>query len=158
MALCAALVALVGAAPWARAQAEPAPAEAEPAPLPPPPPPLDLRLGPAWHLAVAAHFDVLFDDGPATVPMLGYGGGVQATRALLPVGRARFGVGADFAYERFARRAQLDPSTPHLAHATFAALLVLDALLGRLRPWLAVGGGFSVADYEEPMTATSRGV
>jgi hypothetical protein len=35
---------------------------------------------------------------------------------------------------------------------TFAALLVLDGIFGRLRPWITAGAGLSVAEYRKPAT------
>jgi hypothetical protein len=108
---------------------------------------------PKWHVAVAPHLNFLFGD--TGLPLVGYGGGVQITRALLPIGRARFGVGADFAYDRFShdiKTSSTTSGTQFLAHATFAALLVVDGIAGRVRPWVALGGGLSVANYESPMS------
>jgi hypothetical protein len=41
-----------------------------------------------------------------------------------------------------------------VAHATFAVRAVLDGIFGRLRPWLALGGGLSVADYQAPVSTS----
>jgi hypothetical protein len=59
----------------------------------------------------------------------------------------RLGVGADFAYQRIPHA-----SDEFLSHTTFAALLVLDGIFGRLRPWLAAGAGLSIAEYHRPAT------
>jgi hypothetical protein len=129
----------------ARAQAEPAP----PGYVPPgkrepePPPPSPLR----WHIAANARLAVPLGTTPPNLAPVGYGGGVQVTRALVDVGRMRFGIGGDFAYQRVPHA-----SDEFLAHTTFAALAVLDGIYGRLRPWLAAGVGLSVAQYRKPAT------
>jgi hypothetical protein len=104
---------------------------------------------PKWHIAVAPHFNVLLAEPLKGLPRYGYGAGVQVTRALVPIGRARFGVGADFAYDRFSFE-DVGTKAEYVSHATFAAMLVLDGISGRFRPWLALGGGFSVATYLGP--------
>jgi hypothetical protein len=146
------LLLLLPSLAWA--QAEPAPESYRPPRQPGMPQPgeaqqrqADAAL-PKWHIAVAPHLNFLAGDGPPKLPLLGYGGGVQVTRALLPLGRARFGVGADFAYDRFSH--EHDGGNEFVAHATFAGLLVVDGIAGRIRPWLALGGGFSVANYQAP--------
>jgi hypothetical protein len=141
------------------AQAEPAPESYRPPRQPGMPQPheaqqreADSKL-PKWHIAVAPHLNFLFGD--TGLPLIGYGGGVQVTRALLPLGRGRFGLGADFAYDRFShdlKTTAFSSSSQFVAHATFAAMLVVDGIAGRVRPWIALGGGFSVANYESPMS------
>jgi len=107
---------------------------------------------PRWRIAVAPRLVIRLGDAPAGTARIGLGGGVQVHRALLALGRVlRFGVGFDFAYDRVFR--SVDLGTQQLAHATFAAVLVLDALVGpqeRLRPFVAVGGGLSVGSYQDP--------
>jgi hypothetical protein len=91
-------------------------------------------------------------DAPAGLTV-GYGGGVRLHAALLPLGPLRFGVGVQFAYDRLSRDkpgASVTSTTQALSHATFAALAILDGLFGRLRPWVGIGGGFSVAGYDDP--------
>lgn len=130
--------------------AEPAWPEPNGAPLPPPGEP-----PPKWRLAVAPRLGVLLAQGPSGLPQIGYGAGVSAARALVPLGRLRFGVGLDVAYDRFYRdKPAPDAGTQFLSHATFAAVALLDAVAGRFRPFLGVGGGLSVAAYEDP---SSRG-
>jgi hypothetical protein len=140
----------------ALAQAEPAPESYRPPRRPGMPQPEEPASRkeqaslPRWHIAVAPHLDFLVGDPPKGLPLIGYGGGVQLTRALVPLGgRARFGVGGDFAYDRFPHEGEF------VAHATFAAVAVLDAIVGRVRPWVAIGGGFSVANFESPPAAVS---
>jgi opacity protein-like surface antigen len=127
----------------ALAQAEPAPEGYVPPgkrePEAPPPSPLK------WHISVNARLAVPLATVPPDLAPVGYGGGVQVTRALLDIGRMRLGVGADFAYQRIP-----DSTVEFLAHTTFAALVVLDGIFGRVRPWLAAGAGLSVATYEKP--------
>lgn len=134
---------LVPTLAWA--QAEPAPPEYVPPgrhePEPPPPSPLK------WHLAANARLAVPLGPTPPDLAAVGWGGGVQLTRALIDLGRMRFGVGGDFAYERIQHS-----SDEFLSHMTFAALLVLDGIFGRVRPWVTAGAGISVAEYRKPAT------
>lgn len=138
------------------AQAEPAPPDYIPPSKrgqPPPPtytpprPPEDGNV-PKWNASVKPRMVVTLAEGPPGLPRIGYGGGVAFGRALLPLGRARFGVGAAFAYDRVSREGDRG-GTQALAHASFAFLLQLDAILGRFRPFFTVGGGFSVGIYED---------
>jgi hypothetical protein len=158
----AATALLLATARLAFAQAEPAPEGYVPphrrgAP-PVEPGPRETPSGlPKWHISVAPHLNVLLSDGPAGLPTLGYGGGVQVTRALLPLGRGRFGVGFDFAYDRFSH-ALASGGTQLDAHALFALMAIVDGIAGRVRPWLGVGGGLSVVNYENPTpTAVNPG-
>ena len=69
--------------------------------------------------------------------------------------------GADFAYDRFShdkKTGMFSSDTEFVAHATFAALLVVDGIIGRIRPWAAVGGGFSVANYESPAVGAQMAI
>ena len=146
------------------AQAEPAPEDYVPPykrGLPPeranePEGPAQLpQTVPKWHIAVAPRMVVRLGDAPPGLPTIGLGGGVQVARALWPLGRTlRFGVGFDFAYDRlFHDKAAPATGTQFLSHATFAAVAIVDALVGkdgRVRPYLGVGGGLSVAAYEDP--------
>ena len=139
------LACVVTAPALARAQAEPAPPEYVPPgrhePEPPPPSPLK------WHLAANARLAVPLGSTPPDLAPVGWGGGVQLTRALIDLGRMRFGVGGDFAYQRIQHS-----SDEFLSHMTFAALLVLDGIFGRVRPWVTAGAGISVAEYRKPAT------
>ena len=155
-----ALVALAWlAAPrGAWAQAEPAPEDY----VPPrerkhEPRPVKLEwkaLPQRFELAVSAR--LTFDLAQAAgLPTLGYGGGVRFHAALLKLGPVRLGLGAQFAYDKFARDKPsaivlYQSTTQQASHATFAAVVVLDALLWRLRPFVAAGGGFSVSSYFDP--------
>lgn len=129
----------------ARAQAEPAPPEYVPPgqrePEPPPPSPYK------WHLAANARLVVPLGATPPNLASVGWGGGVQLTRALVDLGRMRFGVGGDFGYQRIPHA-----SDEYLSHMTFAALAVLDGIFGRVRPWITAGAGLSVAAYRKPAT------
>ena len=86
----------VPALAWA--QAEPAPPGYVPPgqhePEPPPPSPC------SWHIAVNARLAVPLGTIPPNLAPVGYGGGIQITRALIDFGRMRLGVGTDFAYQR----------------------------------------------------------
>jgi hypothetical protein len=79
---------------------------------------------------------------------------VQLSRALVDLGRLRFGLGASFAYHRVQH--DIKTTIPFgdvqqfAAHMTFAGLLVLDGIFGRLHPWLGAGAGVSVAQYNLP--------
>jgi hypothetical protein len=144
------VVALVPSLAWA--QAEPAPEDYVPPgrtkPLPPPPPPESPQgpeAPPKWHVAIAPHLTVRFGSAPMNIPTIGYGAGVSFVRALVPfAGAARFGIGADFTYDRFPGDATW------VAHAGFVGMLVVDALVGpqkRIRPWAGAGAGISAAQY-----------
>ncbi|HEY2743434.1 MAG TPA: hypothetical protein VGL86_02385 [Polyangia bacterium] len=140
------LVCLMALAPAvARAQAEPAPEGYVPPghgePEAPPPSPYK------WHIAAEARLAVPLGKTPSDLAPVGYGGGVQLTRALLEVGRMRLGVGGDFAYQRIPHS-----TDEFLSHMTFAALVVLDGIFGRVRPWISAGAGLSVAEYRKPAT------
>jgi hypothetical protein len=139
------------------AQAEPAPPGYVPpghAPEPPPPSPLK------WHIAVDARLAVPLGARPPSLPPVGWGAGVQLTRALVDVGRMRIGVGADFAYQRVQHdkdtKIPFGATQQWLSHMTFAGLAVLDGIFDRLRPWLVLGGGLSVAQYTDPATDMSQ--
>ncbi len=140
-----ALAALTLAPAVARAQAEPAPEGYVPPghtePEAPPPSPYK------WHIAADARLAVPLGKTPPDLAPVGYGGGVQLTRALLDVGRMRLGVGGDFAYQRIPHS-----TDEFLSQMTFAAVLVLDGIFGRLRPWITAGAGLSVAEYRKPAT------
>jgi len=143
------LACLLFAPALARAQAEPAPEGYVPPghhePEAPPPSPLK------WRIAADGRVPVALRE-PTGLPTSGWGAGAQVTRSLIDVGRIRFGVGVDFGYARFENDLvvrQPDQSL-HLAHMTFAALFVFDAIVGRVRPWLAAGAGLSAAWYFQP--------
>jgi hypothetical protein len=152
------VIGLVLAPALARAQAEPAPPGYVPPgkhePEPPPPSPLK------WHVAVDARLAVPLAGGPTGLPPVGWGAGVALSRALVDFGRLRLGVGADFAYQRVQHDKETSipfgPTQQFLSHMTFAALFVVDGILGRLRPWLAAGAGLSVAQYRDPPTDVSQ--
>jgi hypothetical protein len=144
------------------AQAEPAPPEYRPPNRPGVPQPTRVpepeRPEPKWHISVAPHLAVLLAQGPDDLPLVGYGAGVQLARALVPLGRGRFGLAADFAYDRVShdkKTGDFSSGTELVAHATFAGLLVVDGIAGRFRPWVGAGGGFSVAQYEDPRSAAN---
>ena len=130
----------------ARAQAEPAPEGYIPPghhePEAPPPSPLK------WHISANARLAVPLGPTPPNLASVGYGGGIQIARALIDVGRMRFGVGSDFAYQRIPHA-----SDEFLSHMTFSALGILDGIFDRVRPWLAAGAGLSVAEYRKPATS-----
>jgi hypothetical protein len=109
-----------------------------------------------WHIAVDARLAVPLGARPAGLPPVGWGAGVAMSRALVDLGRLRFGLGVDFAYQRVQHdkhsEVTLGDVQQFTSHMTFAGLLVFDGIFGRLRPWLALGGGLSVARYDDPPT------
>jgi hypothetical protein len=141
----------------AAGQAEPAPEDYVPPSRPlesqrdPLPPSASL---PVWHLSVDGRIAVLLGSDAAGVARVGYGAGVEVSRALLFWGPLRFGVGAAFGYQRFTQDLDQNLFAPpfqrSLSHVTFVARGVLDALLWRVRPFLAFGAGLSVSSFEEP--------
>src|SRR5262249_22947325 len=91
----------------------------------------------------------------AGLPTTGFGGGVRFHAALLKVGPIRLRLGAQVAHDKVTRHQPsaiglCQSTTQQLSHATFAVVAVLDALLWRVRPFVAAGGGFSVASYFDP--------
>jgi hypothetical protein len=147
-----ALVATLLVAPSrALAQAEPAPPEYVPPgheKLPPPPSPY------RWHIAVEAELVAPLAALPPSLPPVGWGAGLQVSRALVDIGRMRFGLGASFAYHRvqdnIMSKIPFGSVEQYDAHMTFAGLLILDGIFGRLHPWLGAGAGLSVAQYNLP--------
>jgi hypothetical protein len=113
---------------------------------------------PKWRIAVAPRLAIRLGDAPDGTPLVGPGGGVQIHRALVALGHTlRFGLGFDFGYDRVFH--DTDTGTQQLAHATFAAVLVFDALVGpgqRVRPFFAAGGGLSVGNYEAPVAVGQK--
>jgi hypothetical protein len=158
------LLTLVGAVGVARGQAEPAPAGYVPPgwthPVGPPPPPVERRWAsqPKWHLGVAPRLDFMLGNTPDGVPLIGFGGSVAIDRAVAPIGVMRFGVGMAFAYDKWQHdrtTTGTEGGTVHLGtqsigEASFIARALVDGLFGRVRPWLALGGGLSVAHYNQP--------
>jgi hypothetical protein len=147
------------------AQAEPAPSDyvppaqrAWPQPQPQPPPSrssTERGYRARWNLALSPRLVLRLGSGPAGLPVVGWGGGVRLHAALMQLGPLRFGVGAQFAFDKVARDKPTQvliftSTTQQLAHATFGAVIVMDAQLSRVRPWLAAGGGFSMASYDDP--------
>jgi hypothetical protein len=141
------LATLVFAPALARAQAEPAPEGYIPPGRgeAPPPPPSPYK----WHISANARLAVPLGTMPPNLFPVGYGGGIQVTRALIDVGRMRLGIGGDFAYQRIPHS-----SDEFLSQMSFAALVVLDGIYGRLRPWISVGAGLGVDQYRKPATPT----
>jgi hypothetical protein len=161
----AALLIALCAARLAFAQAEPAPPEFQPFRNEPvgdtPQQHESSRLTPRFFLTLSPRFDIRLGDPPASLPKLGYGGGVQFAAALLSVGPARAGLAFSFAYDHFEHRKDEVISSDTLqfaSHGTFAFSLYLDALVGRVRPWAQIGGGFDVADYENPTQTTAKNI
>lgn len=147
---------LILAAPasvWAQAEPAPSsyvpPGKSEPdpttAPAPTPPP---------WHIAIDFRLVASLDEVSATLPRVGWGGGLNLSRAVFHRGPLRFGLGIDFAYNNIENSKQIvapetGNSRHYLSHATIAPQIVMDSISGRLRPFLAVGFGLSVGHYYE---------
>jgi hypothetical protein len=149
------------------AQAEPAPppAVAPPAPRPPPPvvtseepetPPiwsLGLTIGGGYRLDPAAH------DAP---PALGIGFSTFAGWRYLALGRhLELGLRASFSYQRFTKVVKFarmvapgmevqQEGDRMLSMGEFAAWQTLTGVFGRVRPWLAVGGGLGLDHFTSP--------
>jgi hypothetical protein len=139
------------------AQAEPAPPEyVPPGHEKPPPPPSPYR----WHIGVDAQLVAPLGARPPSLPSVGWGAGVQLSRALVDLGRLRFGLGASFGYHRvqhdITTTIPFGDTQEFLSHMTFAGLLVLDGIFGRLRPWLGAGAGVSVAQFRNPPATASQ--
>jgi hypothetical protein len=153
-----AIVATQLAAPArAHAQAEPAPPEyVPPGHEKPPPPPSPYR----WHIDVEAQLVAPLGARPPSLPPVGWGAGVQLSRALVDLGRMRFGLGARFAYQRVQHDIMstipFGDTQEFLSHMTFAGLLILDGIFGRLHPWLGLGAGVSVAQFRDPAANASE--
>ncbi|HZS40856.1 MAG TPA: hypothetical protein VFF06_28680 [Polyangia bacterium] len=98
---------------------------------------------PKWNLGVGPRLSILLGDSAAGVPQVGYGVTLRLHFSFLKLGPLRLGAGFHFAHDRFS-----GAGATTVAHSTFAVLAVIDGLFGRVRPWLGVGGGFSLADYQ----------
>lgn len=143
------VLSLLPALAWA--QAEPAP----PGYVPPgkeapwePPHPAEKN-----HIAVYGGVAVPMGSQLPGVPSVGFGAGVQLSRALVDVGRMRFGVGFDFGYLNagpITPTSTLSPTPTAVSNWNFALLGVLDGIFGRVRPWLAVGAGIAVGQFRQP--------
>jgi hypothetical protein len=132
----------------ARAQAEPAPeGYVPPGHQPPPPPPSPLK----WHIATDARLAVPLR-GVHKLPPVGWGAGIQVSRALYDIARLRLGVGADFAYQRVQQGydVHVPPTEEFVSHMTFAGLFVIDGIFDRVRPWFAAGAGLAVSRFVQP--------
>jgi hypothetical protein len=161
-------LALLASAGRAAAQAEAAPPGYEP------PPGVPMSADPArlaserearahlWVLALQPRFVVALGDvDKSGLPRIGWGAGVSIGRAVFVRGRARFGLGLSFSYERQQHERVPPPSlangqtTQWLSHAAFSADLRLDGLFfsGVMRPWVTLGPAMSVAAYANPPTA-----
>lgn len=108
---------------------------------------------PRWNLGVGPSLSFLLGDPPSGVPAVGYGAAVRLHLALWPLGPLRLGAGVHFNYHHLSREkpgVTFGPTTQAVAHASFKALAILDGLFGPARPWVGVGGGFSVPSYEDP--------
>lgn len=149
---------LVAAVGVAHAQAEPAPGDPVPA--------ATLNPPPKWRVAVHPRLAVRTGDNPAGLPRIGYGAGVQVFRALVDVGPLRFGLAADFAYDRFSQFHSTGsfgqpPGEQALSHSTFAISAVFDGIFGqtqRWRPWIAAGPALSIGTYEDSQMVATNSV
>ncbi len=160
------LAALVLASWWA--QAEPAPAEPTPppvvAPAPPPAPVLNNRLA-----VFAGYARRLGDEGGAVGPRNGFtvGGGYE--RRIVPLPHDfEVGVGIDFGYQKFQTsvtatamampgQTQTYSGDRVLSQTSFVATSSLAWRRARLRPFIQLGAGVTVAYFSTPEMALSPG-
>ena len=109
-----------------------------------------------WLIAVDASLPFTLGTVSPTLPPVGWGAGLTIARALLNYGHLRLGIGAQFAYQRLQHEKHSEvvfgDLTQAVAHTTFAGMLFVDEIFGRVRPWFDIGGGFSVAQYFDPGT------
>jgi hypothetical protein len=136
------------------------PGEAEAAPegsLPPPtvtPPAPEPTpyLWPRVRVSADIRFSGLLGETTQVVEPLGWGWGLRFSASLLPVGAFSLGFLLDFQQDRFSRTLAQYPEVPQLlVHSTFAIMPQLDFRSRWVHPWLAVGGGASVARHESPL-------
>lgn len=160
------LAALVLASWWA--QAEPAPAEPPSAPVvapaPPPAPVSSNRLS-----VTAGYARRLGDEGGAVGPRNGFGIGGGYERRIVPLpDDLEVGVGLDFGYQKFqtgVTGAVVNPGGEPgsfsgdrvLSQTSFAATGSLAWRRWRLRPFVQIGAGMTVAYFSTPEMALSPG-
>jgi hypothetical protein len=125
-----------------QAPPEPAPPRAAPTVTEAPPPP-------ASSLALHGRFAYRPGDSVGPAPAAGFsiGATVEHRYALLG-GLLGLGVAIDFFHDHFAADQQFVTSSQQLLTQTsFAALQTVSVTLGRVRPWVAGGGGLSFAYF-----------
>jgi hypothetical protein len=152
------------------AQAEPAPDDYVPPGHSRPDPttvPQRTSLHP-WVVALEANLVLKLSTISPALPPVGWGAGVTITRAIANFGHMRFGFGGQFGYQRIehlkvthgldadGNNQTLNFGEQFQANTTFAALLVLDGIFGRVRPFFDAGAGLSVAQYYDPTTVAER--
>ena len=157
------VVAVLIAPQLARGQAEVAPESYEP------PPGVAMSEDPSladarreaqerrWLIGVQPRL-VIAMGTPGGLPRVGWGAGVNASRAVLVMGRARVGLGLSFSYERVqhdkapSAASKLQSGTQWLSHAAFSADLKLEIFTagGKVRPWAMIGPAMSIAMYADP--------
>ena len=116
-----------------------------------------------WLITVDASLPFTLGTVSPTLPPVGWGAGLSIGRALLNYGHLRLGIGAQFAYQRVQHEKHsqvvFGDLTQSLANTTFAGMLFVDEIFGRVRPWFNIGGGFSVAQYFDPdITGSTQNV
>jgi hypothetical protein len=142
---------------WAQAeQAPPPPAPVPAAPQPPAEPPAPL----ANRLRVSAAFAYRPDDGGSIVTQAGFSvGGSFERRYLALAGGADLGVAIDGSFTRFATagspvivpgQALSYSATRTLTQTGFALLQTAGWQIGRVRPFVAVGGGVTIGYFSTP--------
>jgi hypothetical protein len=124
--------------------------------------PAELVLDKPWYIGVGLRGDFRLGAGSDQLPQFGWGGVVEAERAIVHLGPLRFGIGAEFSYDRFAQD-KLPAGTKitqsdvqFVSHSVFAAHLLLDLKFRWVRPWLHAGGGVSIAEYQNPSTTVGQ--
>ena len=109
-----------------------------------------------WLLTVDASLPFTLGTVSPTLPPVGWGAGLSIGRAVINAGHTRLGFGVHFDYQRLqhekSSEVRFGDLTQSLAHTTFSGFLFGDGIWGRLRPWIEIGGGFSVAQYFDPDT------
>jgi hypothetical protein len=129
------------------AQAEQAPPE----PAAPAPPPVASApaSSPPTSLALHGRFAYRPGDSVGPAPAAGFSLGATFEHRYAVVGDlVGLGVGVDFFHDRFSRDGQYMSTTPELLLQTsFVALQTVSVALGRVRPWVAGGGGLSFAHF-----------
>ncbi|HXU79783.1 MAG TPA: hypothetical protein VN914_00180 [Polyangia bacterium] len=148
-------------------QAEPAPPPAVTPPPPAPPPviaPEETPEPPVWALGLTIGGGYRVGKAAKDVPpALGLAFSTFAGRRYAALGRIELGVSASFYYQRYARivtfKKMVSPGMEVdaqgdrlLSTGEFAASQTLTVVLGRYRPWLAVGGGVSIDHFTSPET------
>jgi hypothetical protein len=141
---------------WAQAEQAPPPPAPAPPPAPEPPPP-------ANRLRVHGAFAYRLEDGGGIVTQAGFSVGAAFERRYLTLtGGADLGVAIDGSFTRFSSATAGSPVSPPggegmaytggrtLLQSGFALLQTAGWQLGRVRPFVAAGGGVSIGYFSTP--------